>query len=541
MIYLPTWEEERALKTIFRIGTDTAFIKTARDIFVWRITTGIERIEVETDITAGGKPEKDTSDPMKALDFIQKYNKPAMLILLDFHVYFDSRKPEAKVIRKVRDTVNMLKGGMVPKNVILLSPRLILPNELQKDITIVDFDLPDYRDIKQSLKRIINDNRGNTKIRFDLDENSSEELARAAQGLTLQEAENAFARAIVERGCLDKDSRDIIVEEKRQIIKKTGVLEYIQSDLNLDDVGGLGNLKKWLLKRNNSWQARAAKYSLPAPKGVLITGVPGCGKSLTAKAISAMWKLPLLRMDVGKIFSGIVGSSEENMRNAIKTAEAAAPSILWIDEIEKGFSGVSGSGDSGTSTRVFGTFLTWMQEKKEPVFVVATANNIHALPSEMMRKGRFDEIFFVDLPTAAERKAIFKVHLMRRLKDKDVRGSFDWDETALNHLADETEGFVGAEIENAVTSGLFEAFCENRAIRMEDFDKAITNTVPLVVTQAEQISAIRAWANVRAVAATAPEDRQDYVRDNSAAGNGNGEPEKKEDVFQQRGGRTIDI
>lgn len=541
MIYLPTWEEERALKTIFHIGKDTTLIKTARDIFMWRITTGIERIEAEAEITTGGTIEKDTTDPLKALEYVQNYGKPALLILLDFHVYFDSRKPESKVIRKVRDTVNMLKGGMVPKNVIILSPRLILPNELQKDITIVDFDLPDYQDIKQSLKRIINDNRGNTKIRFDLDESSSEELARAAQGLTLQEAENAFARAIVERGCLDKDSRDIIVEEKRQIIKKTGVLEYIQSDLNLDDVGGLGNLKKWLLKRNKSWQAQAAKYSLPAPKGVLITGVPGCGKSLTAKAISAMWKLPLLRMDVGKIFSGIVGSSEENMRNAIKTAEAAAPSILWIDEIEKGFSGVSGSGDSGTSTRVFGTFLTWMQEKKNPVFVVATANNIHALPSEMMRKGRFDEIFFVDLPTTAERKAIFKVHLARRLKDKDVRGAFDWDDETLRHLADKTEGFVGAEIENVVISGLFEAFCENRAIRMEDFDKAIANTVPLVVTQAEQISAIRAWANVRAVAATAPEDRQDYVRDNRGDGNDSGDTDKKEDIFQQRGGRTIDI
>ncbi len=540
MIYLPTWEEERALKTLFRIGKDTAFIKTARVIFIWRITAGIELIENESEISTGGKIEKDTVDPLKALEFIQKYDKPALLVLLDFHVYFDSRKPESKVIRKIRDTVNMLKGGMVPKNVILLSPRLILPNELQKDITIVDFDLPDYRDIKQSLKRIINDNRGNTKIRFDLDENSSEELARAAQGLTLQEAENAFARAIVERGCLDKDSRDIIVEEKRQIIKKTGVLEYIQSDLNLDDVGGLGNLKKWLLKRNNSWQARAAKYSLPAPKGVLITGVPGCGKSLTAKAISAMWKLPLLRMDVGKIFSGIVGSSEENMRNAIKTAEAAAPSILWIDEIEKGFSGVSGSGDSGTSTRVFGTFLTWMQEKKNPVFVVATANNIHALPSEMMRKGRFDEIFFVDLPTTSERKAIFKVHLMRRLKDADVKGSFEWSEDALEHLAAETEGFVGAEIENAVISGLFEAFCDNRAIRMEDFDKAIANTVPLVVTQAEQISAIRTWANVRAVAATAPEDRQDYVKESQTQIKSDA-PGKKDDVFQQRGGRTIDI
>ena len=253
-----------------------------------------------------------------------------------------------------------------------------------------------------------------------------------------------------------------------------------------------------------------------------------------------MWKLPLLRMDVGKIFSGIVGSSEENMRNAIKTAEAVAPSILWIDEIEKGFSGVSGSGDSGTSTRVFGTFLTWMQEKKDPVFVVATANNIHALPSEMMRKGRFDEIFFVDLPTASERKAIFKVHLMRRLKDAEVKGSFDWNEDALQHLSSKTEGFVGAEIENVVISGLFEAFCDNRSICMEDFDKAIANTVPLVVTQAEQISAIRAWANVRAVAATSSEDRQDYVKSNRES-MGSDAPEKKDDVFQQRGGRTIDV
>lgn len=542
MIYVPTWEEERALKTFHRLAKDAAFIKTPRTMFVWRITTGVERIESELDIAAGGKLQQDTNDPIKALEFIQKYDEPALLVLLDFHIYFDSRKQEPKVIRKIRDTVNMLKGGAVPKNVILLSPRLMLPNELQKDVTIVDFDLPDYQDIRRSLQRIINDNRGNTKIRFDLSESGIEDLAKAAQGLTLQESENAFARAIVERGCLDENSRDIIVEEKRQIIKKTGVLEFIQSDLNLDDVGGLGNLKKWLIKRNKSWQGRAVKYGLPAPKGVLITGVPGCGKSLTAKAISAIWKLPLLRMDVGKIFSGIVGSSEENMRNAIKTAEAAAPSILWIDEIEKGFSGVGGSNDSGTSTRVFGTFLTWMQEKKNPVFVVATANNIHALPSEMLRKGRFDEIFFVDLPTVSERMDIFKVHLMKRLKDESVRGDFTWSDETLLHLAKATEGFVGAEIENIVISGLFEAFCEERAIRIEDFDKAIANTVPLVVTQAEQIASIRAWANVRAVAATAPEDRQDYVgEDADTATLKEKEAEKKKDVFQQRGGRTIDI
>ena len=542
MLYITTWEEERALKTLYRLVKDVEFIKMERTLFVWRITTGIEKIENELDIAAGGKSEADTSDPLKALEFIQKYDKPALLVLLDFHVYFDQRKPEAKVIRKTRDTVNILKGGVVPKNVILLAPRLMLPNELQKDITIVDFDLPDYRDIEKSLQRIIRDNMSNTKIRFNLNEGSIEELAKAAQGLTLQEAENAFARAIVERGCLDENSRDIIVEEKRQIIKKTGVLEFVKSSLNLDDVGGLGNLKKWLIKRNKSWQGRAAAYHLPAPKGILITGVPGCGKSLTAKAISAIWKLPLLRMDVGKIFSGIVGSSEENMRHAIKTAEATAPSILWIDEIEKGFSGVGASNDSGTSTRVFGTFLTWMQEKKESVFVVATANNIHALPSEMLRKGRFDEIFFVDLPTLSEREAIFKVHLKNRLQSEEVKGNFEWSEANLLHLAAKTEGFVGAEIENIVINGLFAAFCEDRPIRMEDFDKAIDNTVPLVVTQAEQISSIREWANVRAVAATAPEDRQDYVReDDDSIAIKKKEKERKKEVFEQRGGRTIDI
>ena len=537
MVYISTWEEERAINAIRRLAKDDTLIKTRRDIFVWRVTTGIVSESKE-------QMAKDTVDPLKALEFIQKYNKPAVLILLDAHVYFEGRMADNRIIRKIRDTVEMLKGGLVPKNVVILSSRLVLPNELQKDVTIVDFDLPDYRDIKKSLVEIINANRGNSKIQFNLDETGIENLAKSAQGLTLQEAENAFARAMVERGCLDKDSIDIIVEEKRQIIKKTGVLEYIKSDLNLDDVGGLENLKKWLKKRNKSWQSEAADYNLPAPKGVLITGVPGCGKSLTAKAISAFWKLPLLRLDIGRIFSGIVGSSEENMRNAIKTAEAVAPSILWIDEIEKGFSGVGGSNDSGTSTRVFGTFLTWMQEKKHPVFVVATANNIHALPSEMMRKGRFDEIFFVDLPTSEERKAIFNVHLKKRLNKPKVRGDFSWEGDVLDQLAKGTEGFVGAEIENVVIAAIFEAFSEKRSIKMEDFQKAIANTVPLAVTQAEQIKSIREWANVRAVAATSQEDRIDYVKKNDQDETEDPSAKlKKEsgDVFQQRGGRTIDF
>ncbi|MCS4521227.1 AAA family ATPase [Clostridium botulinum] len=297
------------------------------------------------------------------------------------------------LIRKVRDLVTVLKASPNPKSVVFISPTVILPNELQKDVTILDFDLPTIDEIKGMLDEMIYVNEQSGRIEMDLNESEKEKICKAALGLTLQEAENAFARAMVEDGKLNIDDIEVVLEEKCQVIKKTGILEFMKSDLKMEDVGGLENLKRWISKRNKSWLDSAQKYNLPAPKGVLITGVPGCGKSLTAKAISAMWQLPLLRLDMGKIFSGVVGSSEENMRKAIKTAEAVSPSILWIDEIEKGFGGASSSGDSGTSMRIFGTFLTWMQEKIKPVFVVATANNISNLPSELLRKGRFDEIF----------------------------------------------------------------------------------------------------------------------------------------------------
>ncbi|MGZ0879017.1 AAA family ATPase [Priestia megaterium] len=330
------------------------------------------------------------------------------------------------------------------------------------------------------------------------------------------------------------------MEEKEQIIKKTGILEFVRSDLKMEDVGGLENLKRWLSKRNKSWLDSAKKYGLPAPKGVLITGVPGCGKSLISKSISSMWQLPLLRLDIGKIFSGIVGTSEENMRKAIRSAEAIAPSILWIDEIEKGFSGINSGGDSGTSSRIFGQFLTWMQEKTSPVFVIATANNISQLPPEMMRKGRFDEIFFVDLPTKRERKEVLKVHIQKRIKDSEVIGNFQLTEEVLENLAVKTEGFVGAEIEQLVIAALFEAYAEERSISLQDFEKAILNTVPLSVTQAEQIRDIRNWANVRAVTATPQDDLEEYTGLKKPT-NGFEEDKEVDDVRYERGGRTIDF
>lgn len=538
-VYIPTWEEIRIVDLITKIANNVKTIKSKRDVFIWSSTEGLKK-----NLKNGQESVNNGNEPIDALNFIDNYNNPAILILKDIHPLLgqNNRNADYNLIRKIRDVAGSLKNADVSKNVVIIAPSLVLPLELQKDITVVDFDLPTLDEIKSLLNEMIEMNES-SGIVIDLKEDEKEVLCKAAQGLTLQEAENAFARAMVSKGQLTIKELDVILDEKCQVIKKTGILEFIKSDFNMNDVGGLENLKKWLIKRNNSWLGKAQKdYNLPAPKGVLITGVPGCGKSLTAKAMSALWQLPLLRLDVGKIFSGLVGSSEENMRKAIQTAEAVAPSILWIDEIEKGFGGNGGERDGGTATRVFGTFLTWMSEKTKPVFVIATANNINALPSEMLRKGRFDEIFFVDLPTKAERKVIFKLHLEKRLRGS-ISKDFAVTDTLLNKLAEITEGFVGAEIEQVVISALFEAFSENRTLKEEDLYKVIKNTVPLSTTQSEQILAIREWANERAVAATAHDESYNYVPEETQEQIERKKKEKKstETVKKARGGRTIDF
>ncbi len=538
-VYIPTWEEIRIVEAITKIANDTKTIKTKRDVFIWSSTEGIKK-----NLPNGQEKVNSAENPIEALNYIDTYAKPAIMILKDVHTFLgvNNRTADYNFIRKIRDVAGSLKNADSPKNVVIIAPTLVLPTELQKDITVVDFDLPTLEEIKSLLDIMIEDN-GSSGIRIDLNENEKEVLCKAAQGLTLQEAENAFARAMVAKGQLTINELDVVLDEKCQVIKKTGILEFIKTDFNMNDVGGLENMKKWLTKRNNSWLGKAQKdYKLPSPKGILITGVPGCGKSLTAKAMSAMWQLPLLRLDVGKIFSGLVGSSEENMRKAIQTAEAVAPSILWIDEIEKGFGTSGGEMDGGTATRVFGTFLTWMAEKTKPVFVIATANNISRLPSEMLRKGRFDEIFFVDLPTINERKVIFNLHLQKRLKDS-ISSDFNVTDDLLNRLSEATEGFVGAEIEQVVISALFEAFSEDRTLNEDDLFRVIKNTVPLSTTQSEQIISIREWANVRAVAATSHDERYNYIPEETEEQVEKKKKAKKntETVKRARGGRTIDF
>jgi SpoVK/Ycf46/Vps4 family AAA+-type ATPase len=320
-----------------------------------------------------------------------------------------------------------------------------------------------------------------------------EHVVEAALGLTEVEAENVFAKSMVRTHTFDVET---ILEEKKQIIAKSGILEYYEHREEFSDIGGLVSLKDWLVKRRHAFSSRAREFGLPLPKGILMIGVPGTGKSLTAKAAGALWEMPLLRLDVGKIFAGLVGSSEENIRTVIRTAEAIAPAILWIDEIEKGFSGTGSSNmsDGGTTSRVFGSFITWLQEKESPVFVMATANDVSALPPELLRKGRFDEIFFCDLPTQDERRQIIDIHLRKKRRDP---GQFD-----LDKIAAMTSDYSGAEIEQAVIAAMYDAFDRGEDVTTEGLANSISEIVPLAITMRERIEAMRDWARTRARSAS---------------------------------------
>jgi SpoVK/Ycf46/Vps4 family AAA+-type ATPase len=323
-----------------------------------------------------------------------------------------------------------------------------------------------------------------------------EKLVRATLGLTQDEAEKVYRKAQVTNGKLTEEEVDIVLSEKQQLIRRNGILEYIEDEEDLDAVGGLEELKHWLQQRSNAFSQRARNYGLPQPKGMLILGVPGCGKSLIAKTTARLWSLPLIRLDMGRVYDGsTVGKSEANLRNALKVAESISPMILFIDELDKAFAGGAGSADSdgGTSSRIFGTFLTWMQEKKSPVFVMATANRIEKLPGEFLRKGRFDELFFVDLPNGEERRDIFKIHLCKRRPDVKKLERFDFEQ-----LSKVSDGFSGAEIEQAVIAAMYEAFAQDREFTQLDIISAVKSTTPLSRTMTEQVAALRDWARMRA-------------------------------------------
>jgi ATP-dependent 26S proteasome regulatory subunit len=531
LLSIQTAEESRALAEIAAVVGNRTQVAPARQVYTWSTANGFAAL---------GQPgNAETRTPHAALTAAAALTMPSVVVLLDLHPWMgtNASPPDTQLVRALKDTVRYYKDGPVPRTLVLISPTPHIPADLESLVTLVDFPLPTEQQIRATLDGMIARNSSAGALKVELGAAGAERLAKAALGLTAFEAENAFARSMVDDGRLTDDDIALVQEEKRQIVQKSGVLEVVKANVSLDDIGGLENLKTWLRMRNGSWLDEAAAYGLPAPKGVLVTGVPGCGKSLTAKAMASAWSLPLVRLDIGRVFGGLVGASEQNMRTALRTAEAIAPCVMWIDEIEKGFaSGASGAGDSGTSARVFGTFLSWMQEKTAAVFVMATANQIALLPPEMMRKGRFDEIFFIDLPTDVERRVIFSIHLKARLKAGPALGALVVDDPLLDRLVQATEGFSGAEIEQVVISACFDAFNERRHLTAEDMLHGIANTVPLSVTQAEQIADLRAWADVRAVAASAPEDRTGYTTPEP----GDVAPVVPPEAVLARGGRAIE-
>ena len=466
VVYVVSSEEKRVEETVKLIAAERG-----KRYYFWSITKGVECDD--------GTCISDLREPLKVLDYIMELEVNGLFVVKDFHPYLN----DPMVVRKLRDVNRELKTTM--KNVLLLSSILKIPPEMEKELSVVDYDLPGKEEIGTIIDGIVQSVSGATGD----EEPKREKVIDAALGLTAEEAENVFAKSLVQTGHFDVG---VILSEKEQIIRKSGVLEYYRAQEEMGEIGGLEHLKEWLKKRSLAFTKEAREFGLPQPKGVLMIGIPGCGKSLTAKAISSLWQLPLLRLDVGKVFSSLVGSSEENVRRAIQTAESIAPSIMWLDELEKGFSGIQSSGqtDAGTSARVFGTFLTWLQEKTSPVFVVATSNNVSALPPELLRKGRFDEIFYIDLPNRSEREDIFRIHLNKRSRDPD---GFD-----VGELARITRGYSGSEIEEIVISALYDAFDQGVDISQSGLAGAAGSMIPLSQTMGEEITKIREWAKLRA-------------------------------------------
>ncbi len=498
ILYIVSCEETRVVEIVNRIAD-----RRQKKVFEWSYSTGI--LPTGTSIQSQKNRNASTRDPLAALEQVIDQVEPAIFIFKDFHPFLT--KSNFAVVRRLKEIALYLKNSY--KTIILVSATTEIPSELEKEITLMNFPLPDREELSALLDSIVDNVRQFHQVAVDLDESGKEKLVQAALGLTYGEAENVFAKIIVKDERLSEGDVNEVFAEKQQIIRKSGLLDYYATDETFTSVGGLGVMKEWLQKRAIAFPIQAREFGLPAPKGILMLGVQGCGKSLCAKAVSGLWQLPLLRFDMGRMFGSLVGSSEENVRRAIAVAESVAPAILWVDEIDKAFAGSQGSGgtDGGTTARVFGTFLTWLSEKTAPVFVVATANDISQLPPELLRKGRLDEIFFVDLPSEAEREDIFRIHIAKRGRTPE---HFD-----LAALAAASGEFSGAEIEESIISALYDAFSSGTDLSTEHVLEALHQTVPLSKTMEEQMNSLRRWAEGRArnaSVAAAPSESAEHRR-----------------------------
>ncbi len=488
MIYLVSPEEEPADALLAQVAQRT---DPPRQLVFWDVVRGWQ------------DNGQDRGSVMAALGRVMRSdpNADTLFVMRDLHYVFRNANSDknAPIVRELKNLSRELKRSR--KILIILSHVLEIPSDLAEEITVVDIPLPTTEEINQLIQIYV------APEKLKLTPLAREQLVKACQGLSRERIRRVLARALAAKQEINEADIDLVLEEKKQAIRQTGILEFFTARETLKSVGGLDNLKAWVRVRQEAFTEEARRYGLPNPKGVLLVGIQGTGKSLSAKTIANEWRLPLLRLDVGRLFAGIVGESESRVRQMIQLAEAMAPCVLWIDEIDKAFGNItSGSdGDSGTSRRVFGSLLTWMQEKTSPVFIVATANNVPLLPPELLRKGRFDEIFFLNLPTAAERKEIFRVHL-QRLRPNRLR-EFD-----LDVLAAHSENLSGAEIEQAIVDAMYNAFGGSSGEGRRDFTQAdilqaLAETVPLASIARDQIESLKCWA-AQAGARTASQDAQ---------------------------------
>ena len=475
LLYMIAVEEEPLEEVLFQVAS---LSQPARQVLYWDVVRG------------WSDNGADKGSVMAALARIGKVDeqKSIMFVLRDLHPYIKNPTTEksAPIVRELRNLARELKRSR--KSIIITSHTLEVPEELKEEVTVVDFPLPDTKQINYLVEQLV------VPEKLKLAGLAREQLVKACQGLSRTRIQRVLAKALAAKQQVNESDITGVLAEKKQTIRQTGILEFFTPSESLKRVGGLDQLKQWVQLRQDAFTEEARRYGIPNPKGALLVGIQGTGKSLSAKTIAHEWRLPLLRLDTGRLFGGIVGESESRVRQMIQLTEAMAPCVLWMDEIDKAFGNISTGvdGDSGTSRRVFGSLITWMQEKTSPVFIVATANNVQILPAELLRKGRFDEIFFLNLPTEGERKDIFKVHI-QKLRPNRVR---DFD---LNLLASKTENFSGAEIEQVIIDAMHNAFSskvegQRRDLITEDILRAIEITVPLASIAKEQIDALKQWA-----------------------------------------------
>ena len=466
IIYINTIEEDR-VEYVVRKNIKT---NLNRSIYSWDFVDGYTN-----------NPNNEgfaKRNPLQALELVERLTAetPALFLLKDFNRFLT----DISISRKLKNVSRILK--LQPKTIIIIASELNIPKELQDLITVLQFHLPLENEINQELNRLIN------SLNIKIDPQLFESLSRACQGLSLERIRRVLSKIIATYKTIDQSSISVLLSEKKQIISQTEILEYWSVNEKITNLGGVDNLKEWLKKRKTSFGIQASNYGLPTPRGLLLIGIQGTGKSLTAKAIATEWQLPLLKLDVGKLFGGIVGESESRLRQMINVAETLSPCILWIDEIDKAFSNNESTGDSGTSNRVLATFISWLSEKTKPVFVVATANNVDLLPLEIIRKGRFDEIFFLDLPQKQEREQIFKIHI------QEFRPN-TWKLFDYSKLAQLSESFSGAEIRQSIIEGMYHAFYEKREFTTDDICLALKELIPLAHLENSQTVKLQSWAS----------------------------------------------